>query len=164
MQITVQSTKYPGYQFGAGMPHLSVGIAQEITPEQKAQIDQEIAILQTAYPEIAAELRFVFSNLETQQPSPVAEGSPVTVEPVAEPAPEPEPEVVLTQEDQELIAIEVEKLDKKNVTEGEALLINTATNEGLSRAVRIAYLDAAIAHKGIQKALKGIAQRLKEQI
>lgn len=94
-------------------------------------------------------------------PPPPAHGEAIA----PESTPEPEPELIeLTDEDRDLIEVEIAKIDKLTVSQAEPIMISTATAVHLPVAVRRAYLEAAIAHDGIQKSLKTTASKLLEQL
>jgi hypothetical protein len=86
--------------------------------------------------------------------------------PPAEPTSPPEPVAgELSDEDQALVEVEVEKLlAKDTIAEREPLLVATAANEDLPKALRLAYLDAVIAHDDVQKGIKTTAEEWKETI
>ncbi|MDA0267541.1 MAG: hypothetical protein O3A14_11420 [Cyanobacteria bacterium] len=106
---------------------------------------------------VAAPQRADEAFTEEGEPTPVASSEAST--PV-------EPDVgSLSDDDRELIQIEVDKLlAKDTIAEREPLLVATAGNDDLPKVLRLAYLDALIAHGDVQKGLKAIAQDWRETV
>lgn len=173
--ITISSDKFPGISFNCpqipnlpeqkGSHYFAVGTPYEVTEETLAAIQSQLA----SSPEsVTNELRINVSGNGS---------TPATTAAVTAPPPPPAPskedegetppveEVTsLTDEDLDLIEVEISKLIGKGLPESQAQLVATGGNEELPKAVRVAYLDKVVAHPQIKKALKEVATNLKEQI
>lgn len=76
----------------------------------------------------------------------------------------PEEPIALTDEDIDLIQVEISKLEGKPAAEAEPLLIATGGSETLPRAIRVKYLEMVSDRQGLPKSLKVVAKKLLEQI
>lgn len=163
-KVTVHSERFPGVPF-AGVPYFAVGHAYEVTDEQLSSIQQQLAGFD---PGVKADIRLAVSGFSSAQPA-VAIANPPSPPPSNEeelPSTDPSTEdlVELTDEDIDLIGIEVGKLKGKTIAEAEPILIATAQNLDLPKLLRSTYLEEVIADAELQKGLKEIAARLLEQI
>lgn len=70
----------------------------------------------------------------------------------------------LTEEDLELVEIEVSKLLGKTVKEAEPILVATGGSPHLARTLRVLYLEEVQKHPKIQQTLKEVAEKLLEQV
>lgn len=164
-QVTIHSDRYPGLSApvpeapGTGKPSsftFAADIAYEVSD---ATADALAALLESFDPRIGKHYRLSIVDL-----NPAVEVAPATADAIApsEPAEVAEPvELVLTDEDQELIDVEVAKLKGLTVAQSLPIVQNTATNEELPVALRRAYLKAVIAAR-TAKAIDAKASELLE--
>jgi hypothetical protein len=158
-RVLVTSTRFPGAAF-PGCPLFAVGVVYDITLEQAATIRSNY---ETFDPMIKADLKIEISGDEVVPILPA----------IAVPAVEPElavpveavPDVVeLSDDDLDLISIEISKLNGKTIKEAEPLIIQTGGNPELPRLLRVTYLEEVQKHPEVQKTLKEVAEKLLEQI
>lgn len=70
----------------------------------------------------------------------------------------------LTEEDIELIKIEIDKIDALTIAKAEPILVATGGNPEIPLKIRKAYLEEIATHPTIQKTLKDVAARMLEQL
>lgn len=163
-KITVHSNKYPGVQF-ARMPLYAAGNSYEITDEQMADIQKQFAGFSDT---VKRDLQVYFEGgTGLAQTIGVANPTPAPSAQQDAPLPEEVPDISeddLTDEDLDLVSVEVNKLLGKTVLVASPLLITTATNAKLPKTLRKFYLQEVIDHNDIQKTLKDKAQEILEQL
>jgi hypothetical protein len=164
--VSVTSSVYPGIQF-ATCPYFAAGASYEVSSDQKQAIITQLA----NFPDdVQKNLTVSFSD-DVASAATVSIANPaaaVAKPPVPPPSPEdiPPPEEVyeLTEDDDDLINIEVSKLLGKTVAEAQPILVATGGNPELPKLVRQTYLERVVDHDEIQKTLKEVALKLAEQI
>lgn len=166
MPLVTLDSSYPSIAF-AEVPLLVTGVPLEVTDEEKRRILDQFAGFQHS---VQQNIRLSFSGESVD----AAFVPAIAVVPLRSPAlevfdvnnlpPAVEDLTVLSDEDIDLVEIEVSKLHGKTVAEAEPFLIATGGNIELPRLLRIAYVDAVIANPDIAKSLKKTAERLREQI
>ncbi|MBT9316301.1 hypothetical protein [Leptothoe spongobia] len=169
-QLTISSNKYPGIQMrvpdlpgfpGKSKPQEGVGGVVTwhrdqtylVTDATKEAIEREFDLFPGR---VSRHYNLVWTAL-TPAPAENKEAAP-------EPAAAKTPPAELSAEDKDLIDIEVGKLLGKTIAEATPVLTATATNVDIALNLRIAYLQAVIAHDDIQKGLQDEAEDLLEQI
>jgi len=161
-QVTIHSDRYPGLSApvpeapGTDKPSsftFAADIAYEVSDATAAAL---AALLESFDPRIGKHYRLSIADL-----SPAVETAPATADAIAPSEPVETVELVLTDEDQELIDVEVAKLKGLTVAQSLPIVQNTATNEELPVALRRAYLNAVIASRNA-KAIDAKASELLE--
>lgn len=169
MPLVTLDSSYPGVAF-AEVPYLTTGVSVEVTEEEKQKILAQFAGFQHS---VQQNIRLSFSgDVETASTPAIAVVPvvPLTSTPAVEVfdannlPPAVEDLTELSDEDLELVEIEVAKLHGKTVAEAEPFVIATGGNIELPRLLRVAYVDAIIASPEIAKSLKKTAEKLREQI
>lgn len=179
-QVTLTSKVYPGFDFGGYQvepAYLAAGAAYEIDEANAQKLKDAMGHLSRFNPNIAKNIKLQFSGLESavavavaKPAAPVPRVSEATLEAAAPPVETISGEdlvdapIELTEEDRELIEIELDKLKGKTISDAEPILIATAGNPELPKELRKAYLETAIAAPDIKKGLKDVAEKLLEQI
>jgi hypothetical protein len=155
-QLTLHSDRFPG--LGAPVPQVpggkpgeggsftfAVDVPYEVSDDTAAAI---AALLESFEPRIQRHFRLSLVDLSTDA---VAIAAPVEPEAAPEPVAEP---FVLSDDDLELIQVEVEKLKGLTIAQSTPIIENTALNETLPVELRRAYLQAVIdadTSKGVEK-------------
>ena len=161
--VTLQSDRLPGVQF-AGVPLLGAGIPVEITLEQKESI---LTQLSTFDPPLKNSITLNFGGesdgfVDVPAPTPAPTESPEGGAPAV--IPELEQLTELSDDDSDLVDIEISKLLGKTIQEAEPVLIATGGNPDLPVLLRKTYLQRIITHDDLQKGLKAIAEKMLEQL
>lgn len=160
-QVTLYSDRYPGLAAhvpiapGTGKPssfNFAASVPYVVADETAAALAAWLASFDER---VAKHYRLEVADLE---PTPEATEAPPPVEPEVTPV-----DLPLTDEDQELIEIEVAKLKGLTVAQALPLVQNTALNEELPVSLRRAYLKAVIATRNA-KAIDAKASELLEQL
>jgi hypothetical protein len=139
----------PGsYMFFASVP-------RAVTKATQGAIENQ---LYNFPPEVKAHINITFSADVEEVIDPVVE------EEVIEESTTVEEVITLTDEDMDLIQIEISKLQGKSAADAEPILIATGGNEELPKALRIKYLQMVVIESGLPKALKAVARKLIEQL
>jgi lysine/ornithine N-monooxygenase len=99
-------------------------------------------------------------------PTVVAPSAPLAAPKAPEMFPEVNVEDItdLTDDDLELVEVEVEKLLGKTIKEAEPILIATGGSPHLPRTLRVLYLEEVQKHPKIQQTLKEVAEKLLAQL
>lgn len=183
--IQLFSKKFPGISLicpqipgtdppQSGSHYFTVGYSYEVTDETKAAIEKQFAGFP---PAVSSEISIHVESGLTAATVAIAPPPPATQSNNTEDKTNPseagesqddEPNVDdvldLSEEDEELIEVEVSKLLGKTVAEAEPQLIQTGGNPELPKKLRTVYLDQVIQNSKIQKSLREIAAKLKEQL
>lgn len=165
-RLTINSDRYPG--LGLAVPQVpgapdgtrggftfSAGTPYEVTNETAIAVETAIARFDER-----VKRHYRLTVVDLNNPEPVAGA---VVAPAAAPskaAPEPEP-IALTEEDQDLIEVEVSKLRGLNLDKAIPMVERTAMNDDMPVVVRRAYLQAVIDAK-TAKTLENKAKELLE--
>jgi len=169
-QVEFSSKRFPGISLLcpqiptapelSGTFQFTVGHSYEVTDETLASLVQQMERLPT-----------FFKDDIQMSGAPAIAGAPTVVTPSAPPAAldevgdAPVADITdLTDEDLELVEIEVGKLLGKTVKEAEPILVATGGSPHLPRTLRVLYLEEVQKHADIQKALKDTAAKLLEQL
>ncbi len=167
MPLVTLDSSYPSVAF-AEVPLLVTGIPVEVTEEEKQRILDQFAGFQHS---VQQKIRLSFSGgvvdtalVPAIAVVPLVSTPAVEVFDINNLPPAVEDLTELSDDDRELVEIEVAKLHGKTVAEAEPFVIATGGNIELPRLLRIAYVDAIIASPEIAKGLKKTAEKLREQI
>ncbi len=163
--VTITSSRFPGAAF-PGCPWFASGQTYEISEEQAATI---IAAYAGFDPMIKSDLRVEVAGagaaIEADSAIALAVEKPATPVEIEDSPIEAVPDIAeLSDDDLDLIQIELGKLDGKTIAQAEPLIIKTGGNPELPRLLRVTYLKEVIAHPNIKKGLKDVAEKLLEQI
>ena len=166
--ITIQSQKYPAIGLivserptigGPGAWEFAMGQPYTVSDAVVGEIREQIASFRPAVREVLrVEVQADTAPAATQAagavdaPKPPPDPTSTTVEPEDD-------AIAFTDDDQELIQVEVDKLlAKATIAEREPLLNATAGNENFPMVLRKAYLEAVIAAEGMQQKLVATAK------
>jgi len=177
-KVTITSKHYPGISLvvpelpgveppTSGSHFFASGVAYDCTDATIAAIRKLFAgfeervsskySIQVSGAEVSAIAVAVSDPVPAPTKSAESAGSdetPTVIEDVAE----------LSDEDLDLIDVEISKIDGMSIKEAEPILIATGGNTELPRLLRKTYLEMVIEHPSIQKKLKDVASKLLEQI
>jgi hypothetical protein len=162
--ITLHSNFYGTFPFAEGIPTLSMDTPYPITDEQKESILRQYA----TFPDrVKSRLRLQFSDGIVEPAIAAAVQTPLT--PTALEIDLDEPPIVedltsLSDEDLDLINVEVSKLIGKPVADTQPILVATGGDPEQPKLLRSTYLKEVIAHPEIKKTLKDVAAKMLEQI
>lgn len=172
--VTVVSSKFPGisllcpqapdtFEAIRGSYYFYVGVPRRVTEETKEAIANQY---QNFPLPVSGSLRIQYGNDDGEAivtPPPLLPAQ--TLDSLRPDPVEVEAELTtLTEEDVDLINVEVHKLLNKGVAEAETLLRKTTENPDLQLLLRQEYLRTAIAHKDLQKHVKITATNLLKEI
>lgn len=175
--VTFTSDKFPGISLilpevpgvkppAPGSYYFSVGNAYEVSAACVPAIEEQLA----GAPENVRNYIKVSVDSGVSVAATVAIADPPPPAPVVEPIGEEtiEPpvaeDVELSDDDLDLVQIEISKIVGKKIAEAEPVLIATGGAPELPKNLRQFYLQEVIKHPEIQKGLKETAQALLEQI
>lgn len=174
-EIRINSPKYPAIGLmvsdrpkigGPGSFEFAIGQPYEVADPVVEEIQRQIAGFREGVRKVLslevrdlAPVAAATAGAVQSPPKPKEVESSTPVDPV-----EPSPDT-LSEDDLALVQIEVDKLLAKNtIAEREPLLIGAAGNDDLPKVLRLAYLDALLAHPEVQKGLKEIAQEWRDTV
>lgn len=184
IKLQLTSGKYTQHDFGVtGLPVFAIGQVYEITPEQKTAILGQYS----GYPQrVKDSLKLNFSaDPEAPTVAIASPPSPPITSSHLSPTPRDSEEggivdtadlaelteltetpdlTELSDDDLDLVIVEIGKLKGRTIAEAEPVLIATGGNPELPRALRVAYLKEVQSDSELQKGLKDIAAKLLEQI
>jgi len=172
--VTVVSSKFPGisllcphapdtFEAIRGSYYFYVGVPRRVTEETRQAIANQYDNFPLA---VAGSLKIHYGADDGEAIAIVPPPLPArTLDPLHPEPAEVEAELTaLTDEDVDLINVEVHKLLNKGVAEAESLLKKTVENGDLQLLLRQEYLRVAIAHKDVQKHVKITATALLKEI
>lgn len=161
-KITVTSDKYPGAAFALpNSPFFSVGVPYEITEEEKGEILKQYGNYDYSVRQ-AMTLQFTDSVVPPEVT--LAIETPAIEVEVVDASTPVEDLVELSEEDKELIQMEVAKLYGKTSAEAEPFVITTGNNIDFPRILRVEYLKAVMADRKLPRAVKTVAEKTLEQV
>lgn len=141
----------------AGVPQLLAGVTVDVTHEQVNAIQTRMAGWDES---MRKSVRLQWELDPIPAVVPVKPTVPVVIPP---PKPEEEP-FVLSDEDRDLIEIEINKILGLTILLAEPLVLKTALSPDLPLGLRIEYLKALIAHPNAKRGIKDVAEKLLEQL
>lgn len=179
--VTFTSEKFPGISLilpevpGAKPPapgsyYFSVGNAYEVSAACVPAIEEQLAGAPENvrnYIKVSVDSGVsVASTVAIAAPPPPPPAAPPVVDSPGEETDEPPvvEDVELSDDDLDLVQVEIGKIVGKRIAEAEPVLIATGGNPELPKSLRQFYLQEVIKHPEIQKGLKETAQALLEQI
>lgn len=194
-KVVLNSKKYPGITIpvphipgsvppAAGGFHFAANLGHDVSEETAEAIMATFAQLGRNSPDFVADWNITVSGSEVSPAVEAVQGAiaapalpPVGQPPVVEIPPETNPiekppvEIIpfeqLSTEDQELIAVEVSKLEDKTVAQGGALIESTAKNLDFPLELRVNYLrfiageiEAGRLKKGLKDGLDSLEKEI----
>lgn len=164
-RLTINSARYPG--LGLAVPQVpgapdgtrggftfSAGTPYEVTNETAAAVETAVSRFDER---VRRHYRLTVVDLDTSEPVAGAVSAPAAAPSKAAPAPEP---ITLTEEDRDLIEIEVGKLRGLTLDKAIPIVERTAMNDDIPVVLRRAYLEAVIEAKTAKTLDKKAAELL----
>jgi hypothetical protein len=170
-KIQITSSKYPSIGLlcpqiperpeMAGTFQFQIGTTYAVTDETYSSLGAQVANM----PPYIGDLRLVLVSEDSGTAEVVTAPAPATVPEIADDPVVHVPDITeLTDEDIDLVGIEVGKLLGLTVKQAEPILVATGGSPDLPRTLRVLYLEEVQKHPDVQKSLKDVAEKLLEQI